>query len=98
MKTDLHGPNGCHKNIGTAISCGDLDLPERRKRYTSSRVEKKVDAQNFSCGKATECRAHIAAKCEIQKEEEDALEEEMRDVSEGSMKSFGALGDCHTRG
>lgn len=31
---------------------GNLDLPERRNRYTSSRVEQEVDAQNCSYGKA----------------------------------------------
>ena len=41
MKTYLHGPMDSAKNLK-----GDLDLPGRRKRYTSSRVEEEEDAQN----------------------------------------------------
>ena len=38
-------PNGLREKAETAISCRGLDLPERRKRYTSSREEEGEDAQ-----------------------------------------------------
>ena len=59
----------------------DLDLPERRKRYTSSweeEEEEEIDAQMCPCGKAIESRTHIVGECEMYKEERDVLEEEMR--------------------
>lgn len=38
---------------------GDLDLPERRTRYTRSRVEEEVVAPKCPCGKAMESRTHV---------------------------------------
>ena len=70
---------------------GVLDLPERRKRYTSSREEEDVDAQKCPCGKAMESRTHIVAECELYNEERDVREGEMRDMNEDGMKSFEAL-------
>ena len=32
-------PDGLRENAETAFRAGDLDLPKRRKRYSSSRVE-----------------------------------------------------------
>ena len=52
MKTYLHGPIDYAKNLKLRFRIGDIDLPERRKRYTRSRVEKEVDAQTCPCGKA----------------------------------------------
>ena len=52
-KTYLHGPMDYAKNLKLRFRIGDLDLPEKRKRYTSSRVEKE-DAQTCPCGKARE--------------------------------------------
>ena len=43
---------------------GDLDVPERRKRYTSSR-EEEVDPQMYPCGKAIESRTHIVGGREV---------------------------------
>ena len=54
---------------------GDLDLPERRKRYTSNRKEEKVDSLMCPCGKPVESRTHIIGGCEMYKEERDVLEE-----------------------
>ena len=51
MKT--HGPTDCTKKQKLRFRVGDLDLPEERKRYTSSR-EEEVDAQMCLCGKAIE--------------------------------------------
>ena len=45
MKSYLHGPMDAAKNLKLRFQAGDLDLPERRKRYTSSREEEDVDAQ-----------------------------------------------------
>ena len=69
---------------------GDLDLPERRKRYTSSREEEEIDAQMCPCGKAIESRTHIVGECEIYKEERDVLEE-MREIEECDMEEFDTL-------
>ena len=42
MKTYLHGPMDYAKKLKLRFRVRDLDLPERRKRYTSSREEKDV--------------------------------------------------------
>ncbi|CAM9108471.1 unnamed protein product, partial [Sphacelaria rigidula] len=86
-------PNGRGDKIETAIS-GERPGPATKgyKGFTSSRVEEEVDAENCPCGKAIESRSHIVAKCELYTEERDVLQEEMRDVTEGGMSSFDALG------
>ena len=38
-----------------------------------------------------ESRTHIVAECELDKEERDVLEGEMRDMNADDMKSFDAL-------
>ena len=88
MKTFLHGPLDYSKNLKLRFRIGDLDLPERRKRYTSSRVEEEEEARTCPCGKARESRTHVVAECELYKEEWDVLEGEIREVTEGGMKSF----------
>ena len=45
MKTYLHGPMDYAKTLKRRFRVGDLDLPEGRKRYTSSRVEEGETAQ-----------------------------------------------------
>ena len=70
---------------------GDLDLPKRRKRYTTKRVEEEKDKQSCPCGQAIESRTHIVAECEVYQEERDVLEGEMRDLNKSGMKSFDAL-------
>ena len=72
MKTYLHGPMVAAKKLKLRFRVGDLDLLERRKRYTSRREEEGVDAQNCPCGKAMESRTHIV-ECELYKEERDVL-------------------------
>ena len=42
IKTYLHGPMDYAKRLKLRFRGGDLDLPERRKRYTSSREEQEV--------------------------------------------------------
>ena len=96
MKAYLHGPLVAAKNLKLRFRVGDLDLPGRRKRYTSKRVEEEVDKQNCPCGKAKESRTHIVAECELYheelyQEERDVLEVEMRDLNKSGMKSFDAL-------
>ena len=59
MKTYLHGPMDFAKTLKLHFRVGDLDLPEIRKRSTSSREEEEVDAQMCPCGKAIESRTHI---------------------------------------
>ena len=53
MKTYLHGPMDYAKTLKLRFRVGDLDLPERRKRYASSREEEEI-AQMCPCGKAVE--------------------------------------------
>ena len=78
MKTHLHGPMDYAKKMKLRFRVGDLDLPERRKRYsyTSSGEEEDVAINICPCGTTTES-THVVEECEICKEERDALEEEM---------------------
>ena len=73
MKTFLHGPMDYAKTPKLRFRVGDLDLPERRKRYASSREEEEI-VQMCPCGKAVESRTHIVGECEIYKKERDVLE------------------------
>ena len=41
----MHGPMDYAKMLKRRFRVGDLDLPERRKIYTSSREEENVDAR-----------------------------------------------------
>ena len=71
------------KTLKLRFRVGDLDLPERRKRYASSREEEEI-AQMYPCGKAVERRTHLVGECEIYKDERDLLEE-MRKIDECDM-------------
>ena len=53
MKTYLHGPMDYAKTLKLRFRVRDLDLPERRKRYASSREEEEI-AQMCPYGKAVE--------------------------------------------
>ena len=55
----LHGRMDFAKKLKLRFRVGDLGLPERRKRYTSSRKEEDVDAQVCPCGTTIESRTHI---------------------------------------
>ena len=66
------------KKLRLRFRVGDLDLPERRKRYTSSREEEDVATIMCPCGTIIESRSHIVGECKIYTEGRDALEEEMR--------------------
>ena len=77
------------KRLKLLFRVGDLDLPERRKRNTSSREEEDVDAHICPCGTTIECRTNIVGTCEIYKEERDALE--MRNSDECDMDEYGRL-------
>ena len=65
----------CAKKLKLRFCVGDLDLPERRNRYTGSGEEEDVDAHMCACGTTIESRTRIVGECEIYKEERDALEE-----------------------
>ena len=69
---------------------GDLDLPGRIKRYTSSREEEEEHTQRCPCGNADERRAHILGECELFKEERN-VQEEMKKIGECNMEKFGTL-------
>ena len=57
IKTYLHGPMDYAKTLKLRFRVGDLDLPERRKRYASCREEEEI-AQMCPCGKAVEQNSH----------------------------------------
>ena len=88
MKTYLHRPMDYAKNLKLPFRVGDLDLPERRKRYTSSREEEDVATDMCPCGTTIESRTHIVGECEISKEKRDALGE-MRKLDVCDMEKFG---------
>ncbi|CAM9273852.1 unnamed protein product, partial [Ectocarpus sp. 6 AP-2014] len=77
IKTYLDGPMDYAKKLKLQFRVGDLDLPERRKRYTSRRREEEEDRHTCSCGKSEESRPHIVGECELYRKEREDLEEEM---------------------
>ena len=88
----LHGAMDYGKTLKLRVRVGDLDLPGRRKMYsTSSRVELEEDAQSCPRGNADESRTHMAVDCELYKEERKMLEEEMKKMDGCGMEKFGAL-------
>ena len=72
MKKYLHGPVDHAKKLKLRFRVGDVNLPERRKNYTSSREEEDVDANMCPCG-TMESKTHIIGECEIYKEELDVF-------------------------
>ena len=74
-------PNGLREKA-ERFRVGDLDLPERSKRCSSSREEENVATNMCPCGTTIESRTHIVGGCEIFEEERDALEEEMRKLDD----------------
>ena len=66
MKTYLHGLMDHVKTPKLRFCTRNLDLPESRERYTSSREEEE-DAQMCPCGRAVEIRADIVGECDIYK-------------------------------
>ena len=78
MKTYLHGPMDYAKMLKLRFRAGGLDVPERRKRYTSSREEEDVATNMCPCGTTINSRTHVIGERDIYKEERDALKEEMR--------------------
>ena len=86
-KIYLHGPTDFAKTLELRFRVGDLDLLQRRKRYTSSR-EEKVDEHMCPHGKAIESKTHIVGYCEMHKEGRDVSEEEMGKIDEGNMEKF----------
>ena len=85
MKTYLHGLVDYAKTLKLRFRVGDVDLPERTRRYASSREEE--IAKTCPGGKAVESRTHTVGECEIYKEERDVLE--MRKMDECGMEKFG---------
>ena len=65
MKACLDGPMEYAKRLKLRFRVGDLDLPERRKRYSSSRKEEEEGRQACACGNSEESRTHIVGKCEL---------------------------------
>ncbi|CAB1109618.1 unnamed protein product [Ectocarpus sp. CCAP 1310/34] len=65
MKSYLDGPVDYAKKLKLQFRAGDLDLPERSKRYSSRRREEVEDRQTCPCGKSEESRPHIVGECEL---------------------------------
>ena len=55
----LRRPMNFAKTPKLRFRVGDLNLPERRKKNTSSRENEKVGAQMCPCGKAIESRTRV---------------------------------------
>lgn len=91
METYRHGPTYTAENSKLPLRIRDLDLSERRRRYTSSRDEEEVDAQDCPRGKAIGSRTHLMTEYQLYKEERVVLRGEMRDVNECDMELFDAL-------
>ena len=72
MKTYLLGPMDYAKMLKLRFRVADLDLPGRRKRYTSSREEEGVATSMCLCGTTIDNRTHIVGECGIYKKELDA--------------------------
>ena len=89
MKTYLHGPMDYAKKLKLRFRVGDLDLPERKTRYTSSREEEDVATSMCLCGTTIESRTHTVGECETYKEARDALEVRKLDICD--MEEFGRL-------
>ncbi|CAB1096278.1 unnamed protein product [Ectocarpus sp. CCAP 1310/34] len=90
MKSYLEGPMDYAKKLKLQFRVGDLDLPERRKRYSSRRREEEEDRQTCPCGKSEESRPHIVGECELYRKEREDLEEDMRQRG-CDMDKFGKL-------
>ena len=58
MKTYLHGPMGYAKKLKLRFRVGDLDLPDRGKRNTSSQEKEDVATPMCPCGTTIESRTH----------------------------------------
>lgn len=67
----------------------DLDLSERRRRYTCRRAEREVDVQNCPCDEATERRTLAVGGREPYKEQRKVLEEKMGKLNECDMSPCG---------
>ena len=80
MKTYLHSPMDYAKTLKLALRVRDLDLPQRKKRYTTVVVGRRAKKMHIlrSCGKTKESRTHIVGECEMYDEERDVLDEENR--------------------
>ena len=77
MKIYLHGLMDYTKKLTLRFRLGGLDLPERRKRYTSSREEEDVGTNMCPCDTTIESRTDTVEEGQIYKEERDAFEEKM---------------------
>ena len=91
MKTYLHGPMNDAEKLNLRFREGDLDLPERRKRYTSRREEEDVATYMCPHDTALDSRTHMVRECEVYKEERGALGEDMRKLDVYDMEEFGRL-------
>ena len=91
MKTSVYGPMDYAKTLKLRFREGDLDRPERGKRYTRSREEEEIYTQMCPCGKTRESRTRIVGECEIHKEERDVLEEETREIDVCAMEEFDTI-------
>ena len=97
MKTYLHGPVDYAKKPKPRFRVGDLDLPERRKRYHTRSREEDVATNMCPCGTTMESGTRIAGECELDEEERDALEGEIKKLDVCDMEEFGRLESSEKR-
>lgn len=56
------------------VRLNDLDMSERKNRYTKSRMQVVVGAQEYPCGTANrESRTRMVRECQLYKEERDRV-------------------------
>ena len=92
MKTFLHVPMDYAKKLKLRFRVEDLDLPERRNNFTSSREEEYVAIHMCPCGTIIESRTHIVGQCEKLKEGTGCVrggDEDIRRMC--GMEQFGRL-------
>ena len=90
IKTYLHGPVDATKCLELRFRVTDPDTCQKEKEIHQESSGGGSRCTELPCGKATESRTHVVAEHELYKEKRDVLEEEMRGVNTGGMKSFEA--------
>ena len=90
MKTYFHSPMAYPKNLKLPFRVANLDLPERRKRYTSSGEEEDVVTNMCPCSPTIESSTHTGGECEVYRKGRGVLEE-MRKLDDCDMEEFGRI-------
>ena len=76
------------KTIKPRFWLGDLDLSERRTRFTSSGVQEEEGARGCPCGDSDQSRIHMVGAREVYKEERNVFEDGMRKADGCDMEEI----------